>query len=279
MLALASALADRIPTRYAIEHPMEGHPEAVARFGPPDGTLKIYDLPISADGPRYREQAETNEAFAAHSDGLGYAGLIAVAALMCERPPLWGGYTTFMNMVRLSMLLAEEDREAFEALFLPDAITCLRPRGKGAIRVSAPVLYLAPGGQPRVFLRVGSGEYRVSWREDPALNRARAWCEERARPFSQGGTFVHMMRPGEGVFIRNQHVIHTRTPFVDPPAAGRVLARKWYVESEDETSYRHVPAVALDRAWADLAPDRFGPDRVTGDWNYDASSGRNVRVR
>ena len=56
---------------YPLRHPLEGHPEAVARFGEPDGTVKIYDLPIPAGSDKYREQAETSEFFALHHDGLG----------------------------------------------------------------------------------------------------------------------------------------------------------------------------------------------------------------
>ena len=71
MLDIAEQLADKLPARYAIDHPMERHQEAITRFGQPDGTLKIYDLPMPADKNKYREQAETNEMFDSHNDGLG----------------------------------------------------------------------------------------------------------------------------------------------------------------------------------------------------------------
>lgn len=279
LLDLADRLADRLPTRFAVDHPMEGHPEAVSRFGAPDGTLKIYDLPLPPGSTKYREQAETNEAFEAHNDGLGYAGVIAAAALVCDRPPLWGGFTVFSNVVRSVAALALADPDAFRSLFLPDAITALRPRGKGAIRVTAPVLYLGPGGEPRVFLRVASGEYKISWRQDvPALSRARAWCEALVTPFAAGSSFCHLMTPGEGVLIRNQHVVHSRTPFLDGPVGGRVLARKWFVEQATDAPYRHAPGLVIKAELANLLPDRFGPERVTGDWHYDPASDDNLRM-
>lgn len=279
LLALCEALSDVIPTAHPVSHPMEHHPEAVSRFGDPDGTLKIYDLPIDPAADKYREQAETNEAFDAHNDGLGYAGVIAASVLWTDRPPLWGGYTHFSNVIRASALLAEADPQAFRSLFLPDAITCLRPRGKGAIRVTSPVLYLGPGGRPRVFLRVASGEYRINWRTgSEALDRARAFCEALVRPFAPGSTFAHLMAPGEGVIIRNQHVVHGRTPFIDRPGEGRVLARKWFVERPEDAPYRHVPGMVLDERFAALLPERFGPEVTVGDWHYDLAADANVRV-
>ncbi|MDC3911927.1 hypothetical protein KQE47_26725, partial [Raoultella planticola] len=64
--------------------------------------------------------------FDAHNDGLGYAGAVEAFILHADAPPLWGGYTYFSNMIALSLLLARLDAEAFDSLFLPDAITALR---------------------------------------------------------------------------------------------------------------------------------------------------------
>lgn len=174
LLDLTRALSDRLPSRYPVDHPMEGHADARRRFGEPDGTLKIYDLPVPAGGARYREQAETNEAFDAHNDGLGYAGLITLAALFTDSGPRLGGYTYFTNVVRYSEDLARTDEEAYTALFHPEAIRARRPRGKGSIEVTAPVLYLGPDGDPRCFLRVASGEYQIEWpNNSAAAKRAR----------------------------------------------------------------------------------------------------------
>src|SRR5215469_8178630 len=74
-LDFAAQLVGALPLANPINHPMEGHPEAVSRFGPPDGTLKIYDLSTRDGKAGYRELAETSEMFDAHNDGLGYGGV------------------------------------------------------------------------------------------------------------------------------------------------------------------------------------------------------------
>ena len=140
MLDIAEQLSNALPLRFPVDHPMEGHPEAVSRFGPADGTLKIYDLETRDGLLGYREQAETSEQFDAHNDGLGYAGAVEAFMLYADSAPLWGGYTYFQNVVMLSLLLARRDPDAFGSLFLPDAITAVRPRGKGAIKVTTPAL-------------------------------------------------------------------------------------------------------------------------------------------
>jgi hypothetical protein len=279
LLAFAERLADRTAIGVPVDHPMEGHPEAVTRFGPPDGTLKIYNLPVEPGGARYREQAETNEMFHAHNDGLGYAGLVRTAVLILDRPPLSGGYTFFQNIVRAAPALAATDPEAFRALFLPDAIRALRPRGKGAIKVESPVLFLGRDGAPQAFFRVSTGEYQISWRNDPAVGRARAVLDRLCAPFGPDSRFVHLMRPGDTVVIGNQRVAHGRTPFVDPPnGMGRVLARKWFVPTEDDAVYRHVPGMVVDARWASAFPSRFTGEAVEGEWHFDASRGVNVQI-
>ena len=230
LLLFAKQVAEVLPLGYSVDHPMEGHTEARARFGPPDGTLKLYNLPIPPGQDRYREQAETTELFAAHNDGLGYAGLIRSSIIALDRAPMWGGYTYFQNLIRFAPVLAESDPDAFEALFLPDAITALRPRGKGAIKVTAPVFFLGLDGEPQMFFRIASGEYVITWRSHPALLRAKEILERLCAPFATDSRFVHLMRPGELVLIDNRHVAHGRTRFIDPDdGSGRILARKWFV--------------------------------------------------
>ena len=263
---------------HPVDHPLERHPQARERFGEPDGTLKLYDLPLPTGRNGYREQAETNEMFAAHNDGLGYAGLIRQVVMTLDRPPLTGGYTYFRNLVTLAPALAGSDPEAFEALFLPDAITALRPRGKGAIRVTCPVFYVGRDGEPQVFFRITSGEYRITWRDHPALARARAVLERAAAPFGPGTRFVHLVRPGETVLVDNARVVHGRTAFVDPSGAGRVLARKWFVARPEDSAYRHVPGIAVHPAWAGLVPDRFTGEALEGEWHFDPVLDRNVRT-
>jgi hypothetical protein len=279
LLALARRLANDFPLGFPVQHPMEGHPEAISRFGQPDGTLKIYNLPVEAGGNRYREQAETNEMFDSHNDGLGYAGLIHHVIFVLDSAPLVGGYTFFQNLAALAPALAASDDEAYAALFLPDAITAIRPRGKGAIKVRSPVFYIGRDGFPQVFFRVSTGEYRMSWREDDALDRAREFLTEAAGPFGPSSRFVHLATPGETVIVDNRHVVHGRTPFVDHPHGdGRVLARKWFVPTEADSGYRHVPAIHVDRRWASLFPEHFSSDQLTGEWHYDSEADVNRRV-
>ena len=63
LLQIAEQLSSALPLRFPVDHPMEGHPEAISRFGAPDGTLKIYDLDTKDRRTGYRGQAETSEQF------------------------------------------------------------------------------------------------------------------------------------------------------------------------------------------------------------------------
>lgn len=279
LLALGEQLAAATDFGYEVQHPLEGHPEAVARFGPPDGTLKQYDLVIPTGVDKYREQAETNQSFEAHNDGLGYAGLIKHSILMLDSPPLWGAYNCFQNLVRLAPALAASDADAFRSLFLPDALTALRPRGKGAIQVTTPVFFLGRRGLPQVFFRLNSGEYSMTWRQHPDVLRAANILTKACQTFSPGSFFAHLVRPGETVVINNQHVVHARTPFVDSTETrGRVLARKWYVEELADAEYRHVPGMVIDERYAALFPNQFLGENLVGEWHFDATTRQNVRI-
>jgi hypothetical protein len=280
LLEIARQLEDALPLRHPVTHPMEGHREAVSRFGPADGTLKIYNLEARDGTTGYREQAETAEMFDAHNDGLGYAGSVEVLAFYTDSGPLWGGYTYFQNIAALSLCLARSDPDAFTSLFLPDAITALRPRGKEAIKVTTPVLYLNESGTPQTFLRISSGEYQMTWRSGCApLERAAEFLIRHSQPFASGSTFVHFDRRGSGCFVRNGWVIHGRTAFTDgrDPGSRRVLARKWFMNSAEEARYKHVPGMHVLGRFAGLFPERFGPDKLVGEWNYDPDTGNNVR--
>ncbi|SED98787.1 TauD/TfdA family dioxygenase [Rhodococcus koreensis] len=280
LFALAEQLNGRLPLAHAVDHPMEQHPQARMRFGPSDGTLKIYNLPIPLEVDKYREVAESKELFAAHNDGLGYAGAVSAAMLVLDSAPAWGGYTCFQQFIRLAIALANSDARAFRALFTPDAIVAVRPRGKGAIRVASPVLYVNDHGHPQTFFRIGSGEYQISWRKDlPALNQARELLVRLAQPFAPSSTFVHMMHPGQGVLIRNPQVIHSRTAFEDDVyGTQRVLARKWFVASAADSAYKHVPGMNVHPRYSRLYPEYFAPEYLSGEWHFDQSAGRNVRI-
>lgn len=260
---------------------MEQHPEARRRFGEPDGTLKLYNLELPKGVDKYREQAETKEKFAAHNDGLGYGGAVEASIIVLDSPPAWGGFTCFQQFVRLSLALAHDDVDAFRSLFLPDAIVALRPRGKGAIRVTSPVLYVNERGEPQTFFRISSGEYRITWRADvPALARARQLLLRLGQPFAPSSSFVHMVHPNEGVIIRNTQVVHSRTPFEDGVYGGqRILARKWFVHDAEAAIYKHVPGMNVHPQYASLYPEFFAPELLTGEWHYDARLDRNVPVQ
>jgi hypothetical protein len=280
VLAFARAVSDTLPLKHPVHHPMEGHPEAVKRFGPPDGTLKIYDLEVRDGTKGYREQAETAEMFAAHNDGLGYAGAVEAFIRCADSGPLWGGYTYFQNLVHLGLLLARDDPSAFASLFLPDAITALRPRGKGAISVTSPILFVNEWDQPQSFFRVDTGEYRMSFRKDcPPLERATKMLTTFAAPFAPGSHFVSLTHRGHGCIVRNGACIHGRTPFIDEHEAGRrrVLARKWFMTEAKQAKYKHVPGMHIKREYADIFPERFAPERLEGDWNWRPELGGNVR--
>jgi hypothetical protein len=281
-LSIACQLSSVLPLKFPVDHPMEDHKEALKRFGPPDGTLKIYDLNTKDGSNGYREQAETAEMFDAHNDGLGYAGAVEAFILYADAAPLAGGYTYFQNIVIMALRLAKQDPEAFNSLFLPDAITALRPRGKGAIRVSTPVLFVNEQNNPQVFLRLPTGEYQITWRAgDQALGRAARYLNSHSEPFSCGSSFVHLDRKGAGCISRNHWVVHGRTPFIDGTISSqrRVLARKWFMSAPEHTHYKHVPGMHIHPDYASLFPERFGPELLVGDWNYDASREENVRRR
>ncbi len=280
LLEIADQLSVVLPLRFPVDHPMEGHSEAVSRFGPPDGTLKVYDLDTKDGRTGYREQAETSEQFDAHNDGLGYAGAVEAFILYADSAPLWGGYTYFQNIVGLSLELARHDPDAFTSLFLPDAITALRPRGKGAIKVTTPVLFMNELNIPQVFLRVETGEYKITWRTDcPPLTRAAQFLNKRVQPFSPGSTFVNLNRRGAACVARNGWVVHGRTPFLNgmERSQTRVLARKWFMTRPEHAIYKHVPGMHILSQYADIYSERFGAHVLEGHWNYDPELGKNIR--
>ena len=277
---MVEQLKHDLPLAYPLPHPLEGHHEAQARFGEPDGTVKIYDLPIVPGANKYREQAETSELFALHHDGLGSGGTVETVFLYTDSPPLAGGYTFFQNITRLSLDLARLDPEAFRQLFLPDAITILRPRGKGAIRVTTPVLFVNERNEAQSFFRVASGEYSVTWRSgSEGLDRARHFLSRHSEPFSYGSSFLHFADAGHGCLIRNRSVAHGRTGFIDAADVGRrrCLSRKWYMRFERDATYKHVPGMFISEEFRALYPELFGEDLLEGEWQYTPLAGRNDR--
>lgn len=278
---LMEKLQGRLPLSFPLAHPLELHGESIRRFGPPDGTVRIYDLP-KAMASGYREQGETAEAFDLHHDGLGSGGTVHAVVLYADQPPLWGGFTFFQNILRVACTLSEHDFEAFESLFLPDALTVVRPRGKGAIRVTSPCLYLNEEGRVQSMYRRASGEYVVSWNDkDPPLERARQFLDEHAQAFAPGSTFVNLAATGHALIIRNEAIAHGRTRFVDGAAdeVRRRISRKWYMRTREDIVYKHVPGLRLNSRYTHLFPHLSSPTMLEGEWRYDASSRENIRWR
>lgn len=279
LFLIASQLYGTIPLAHPLVHPLETHPDVQRRFGRFDGTVKVYSLE-KGNSTHYREQGETSEMFEMHHDGLGSAGTVESVILYMDSAPLWGGFTYFQNICRLSLDIAKTDADAFKALFLPNALSVLRPRGKGAIKVTGPVLYVNDQDAPQSFFRRSSGEYEVTWRDDvPALARAKGFLHKHSAPFSAGSSFVHLTAEGHCCIIRNGDIAHGRTAFIDDPARGdvRVLSRKWFMRTSGDAIYKHVPGLRADSAYAAEYPELFGPSVIEGEWNYDTNLRRNVR--
>jgi hypothetical protein len=276
LLDICDQLKDDLHFHHPLQHPHENHPEANSRFGA-DGTVKIYDLPKPIGGATYREQAETSEAFEAHTDGPGTAGRIQTVVLYVDSPPLFGGFTCFYDILALGVALAQVDMEAFRSLFLPDAFTALRPRGKGGIKVVTPILFINEDGKPQAFFRRSSGEYKMIWRSGYApLERAREFLHTYTRAFSLGSFFIPSTQRGQ-MYLSKYHLAHGRTPFVDGPHPNqrRVLSRKWYMTAAEHCVHRRVPGMALRADYAALFPELFGEDKLVGDWIYDPESDMN----
>ncbi len=165
-------------------------------------------------------------------------------------------------------------------MFQHDAITVQRPRGKGAIKVTGPVLYVDQNQLPRVFFRKSSGEYLINWKQNKELLRAKDFLHEYTEPFCPGSYFVHLANKGEGVLIRNRDIVHGRTAFIDGNNEDkkRVLARKWYME-KGHGKYKHVPGLLVNSQFAEYFPDQFGNSVLDGEWLYDKQKDINVRIK
>jgi len=281
IFAIAEQLKDSINLSYPLIHPLEGHPEAINRFGESDSTVKIYNLP-KLEEKGYREVAETNLAFEVHSDGLGSGNTVENFILYCDEAPLFGGFTFFYDIFSLSLCLAKNDFDAFQQLFLPDAITAIRPRGKGAIKVVSPILYLDDDEKPNAFFRKNSGEYVMKWHNgNKSFNRGIDFLKQYTEPFCNGSYFTYFSRKGHGIISKNFGLAHGRTPFIDGDITEhkRVLSRKWYMKTAFHQEYKHVPGMLVSRKYAKLYPEYFGDDKLVGEWNYDIINDINLKIK
>lgn len=278
LLDVCEQLKEELHFHYPLEHPLEGHPEAIARFGPSDGTAKFYNLPKPVDGPTYREVATTSDVLEVHTDGGGFGGTVQTIGLYLDSPALFGGFTFFYDVVRLGVELAKTDMEAFRYLFLPDAVTSIRPRGDSAIKMTSPVFYINEENQPQIFFRSTNGEHKAVWRKGFApLDRAREFLYHHTTAFAPGSYFIPFTRRGQMCLSRNRDLAHGRTAFTEgqAPDQRRVMSKKWFMTAEKYMTQRNVPGTAIRADYAALFPELFGEDKLMGHWLYDAQTDTN----
>ncbi|EIJ36983.1 TauD/TfdA family dioxygenase [Thiothrix nivea] len=277
---LTEQLKDELNLHYPLRHPLEGHPEAVKRFGENDGTFKIYDLPDNYTKNSYREVAETHEAFHVHQDGLGSGGTVQTAILYADSIPIFGGYTFLYDLFSIAFAVYNKDPKAFQSLFLPNAITAIRPRGKGAIKVTSPVFYIDYFNLPHAFYRKDSGEYKMLWEDSADLMRAKELMSQYTEPFCPLSKFVSYT-PNSFLIIRNRDMAHGRTAFIDgiDNCNKRLLSRKWYMISKDHQKYKHIPGTIAAKKYADSIGGLFLDKYHYGEWLYDIEKDVNNRIK
>lgn len=275
IIVIASQLQKELGLQYPMTQDLETHPDTIARFGRSDQTTKIYRKPGSGG-------AMSGEDMMFHQDGLGNGGHVSAVGLYMDSAPLFGGYTYFFNVARLLLDLAQCDPEAFQSLFLPNALTIFRSSGSRALKLTGPILYVTDDDEPAVFFRQTGAEYQVTWRSDyTPLQRAKRFIDSRTRPFSYGSTFIHLTAPGHGCFWNNRLLVHGRTAYAQARVAteDRVLARKFWVSAPEHQIYKHYPALAIKKQYASLFPELFGDDLQMGEWRYDRVAGKNIRLK
>lgn len=265
---------------YPYTHPAEGHPEAVRRFGKNDKTFKIYDLPDNYTKKSFREIAETHEDFDVHLDGLGTGGTVQTLILYADSTPVFGGYALVFDVLAIAIAIYNKDPEAFQSLFQPNAITAIRPRGKGAIKVNSPVLYIDSNNELHAFYRKSSGEYKMQWREqDQALMRAKEYLSRYTETFCPASKFASYTK-NSFLIVRNRDIAHARTRFIDGKEAEdkRLLSGKWYMMSENYQKLRHIPGTAAAAVYQKEIGNQFADDYLDGFWLYEQESDANVKV-
>lgn len=281
IFGLVDNLKEDLKLYYPYSHPAEGHPEAVRRFGEDDKTFKIYDLPDNYTKNSFREIAETHESFDVHLDGLGTGGTVQTLFLYADSTPVFGGYGFIYDIFSIAIAIYNKDPEAFQSLFQPDAITSIRPRGKGAIKIVSPVLYIDVNNEPRAFYRKDSGEYKTEWCvKNPALTRAREYLSKYTESFCPASKFAPYTK-NSFLIIRNRDIAHARTSFIDGKQAHerRLISGKWYMINEDYQALRHIPGTAAASFYQEDIGDQFSDEYLEGFWLYDQDSDVNVRVK
>lgn len=271
--ALDTALQAIFPEYESIDHPKQEHNPSNKHVG----VLVRGQAGANKMGPANRDN------FALHQDGLGSAGGVDLVSLVMLAPPLAGGFSLFQNILQVALDLSYLDWEAFQQLFLPTALTIIRPTGPRALSVTGPVLYLDAMGRPRVnFVGVGpsstSVDYRVAWPDCDKSRRALEYLLTFSVPFAPHSHVCHLDRTGSGVLINNAAMIHGRTAFRDGRETSRVVARKWFTGNSRLSQYRHAPGLDIKPDLAALRPDLFGPEFCSGEWRFSERERRNVRL-
>lgn len=269
-------LKDVLNLQFPMRHPLEGHPEAIKRFGPDDGTFKVYDFPKLDNGKTYREVAETSDPFEVHQDGLGSGGNVETVFLNAESIPLFGGFTFLYDIILIGMAIRNHSIAAFESLFHADAITAVRPRGKGAIKVVSPILYLDQFRKPHSFFRKSSGEYRMVFKDNPDLAQAVSILSRLTQPFSQASRFTSFTSGGM-LITNNRGHAHGRTGFLDGvhPNSRRLLSRKWFMTAAEHVEYKHIPGTFVAPEYNELRCEQFSESMLWGEWHYDMNADKN----
>jgi hypothetical protein len=278
LLVLADQLRDGLDLNYPISHPKDSYIDG--QVTQDRGAARVFD-----HGGMQQFGTSNSSEFVLHQDGLGSTGAVRTVMLYMSSAAMAGGYSCFQNLTRVVLELAVRDWAAFRGLFLPDAITIIRPTGARAVKVTGPVLFFDNHGHPHInFVGVSPtrpvGDYRVRWTVDLAARRGLEFMLLRSMFFGPGSVFIHMDRSGCGVLFDNTRVIHGRTEFIDAPEFGvrRVIWRKWYAPGVDLMVYRHAPGIRLPAVLAGLRPDLFGPNLLSGEWRYVHAEDRNMRV-
>ncbi|MFD0772356.1 hypothetical protein ACFQZ2_00275 [Streptomonospora algeriensis] len=220
LVRLGEQIRDVVPTRWAITNPSDG----------PDGTVKIHDV-----GTPQTSRSLTSLGMAAHQDGwLSMRGVLSVTGLWTDEAPLRAACTYGQNIVRLALDLRREDEEAFQSLFMDDAVT-VRRLMDGAVVATSPVLY-SKNGWTYSFFREPNDEYEIaSGSQSAAASRAVDFLVSRSYFGSEGSAYTKLDRPGRGLIFNNRHCVHGRTAFTDDDPAGkkRIIASKWWVSDPE----------------------------------------------
>ena len=215
--------------------------------------------------------AETYKEFHTHSDGLGSGGTVQTVVLYCDSPAERGGQFYYYDLIELFKLLYEYSPKTFSALMMDRAITVTRKRGKGAIRVSSPIIYFADDELPGFFYRKSSGEYLVEYANYKLVQDGIQFIEQYAKPGTTCSLEVPFNQPFTGAILNNRFSAHHRNSFVDG-ASSRLLSRKWYMRSATHQPYKHIPLVLLSERYYKMYPRYADKKYHNGEWLYNSAT-------